>query len=316
MTDNPTPPQPITATRGPGRDPGACATPHRPRWPGRSRPGRRARAGPPGRPRTTSPSGTSVALGEGGHAEPPDQLRRPPRRVGARRRLGQADLAQHGLARQAPEALPARRHPCEHHVVAHAHAGDRLAHLGHHAGPLVAEHGREHERHRPVLHRQVGVTHPARRQLHPDVAGPGRGELDRPRPSNVSPTPRDHRGPHRPARPVTAALTTQDRLRPRAPAQRRSGDARCRCRCPERSTAPGRAPVKDPARTISVAVHEHVLDPDRPRRRAGWPPRAGRRGSARARGPPARGRTPRRRPSTPRPAVPGHAVRRGGPGRR
>ncbi len=93
-----------------------------------------------------------------------------------RERMIEAVLAQLWVSAQAEEALPARRDPREHDVVAGIDAGDLAARLEHDAGPLVAEHGRQRVRDRAVPDRKIGVAHAARRDAHMHVVRPERAQ--------------------------------------------------------------------------------------------------------------------------------------------
>ena len=124
ITDRPTPPQPITATVEPGSTPAVCQTAPIPV--DSAHPTRAASSS--GAARSTAHHlalGDEGLLGEGGRAEPSDELGSAHRGVGPADGLGHTGVAQHGLTGQAPEAAPARRHPGEHDVVAHRHPGDR-----------------------------------------------------------------------------------------------------------------------------------------------------------------------------------------------
>ncbi|MEZ5178713.1 MAG: hypothetical protein R2746_10660 [Acidimicrobiales bacterium] len=76
-----------------------------------------------------------------------------------------------GLAAVARVALAAVAQGGEHHVVAHLHLGDGVAHLLHHAGALVAEDHRGRERDGAVDHAHVGVAEAGGVDAHPDLVG-------------------------------------------------------------------------------------------------------------------------------------------------
>src|SRR5262249_34377746 len=90
-----------------------------------------------------------------------------------------APLAQVDRAGDAVVAAAARLDPGEHHVVAWLEGRDVLADLLDDPGTLVPEHDRRGERQLHLLHGQVGVAHAARGELHHDLVGTRRLQLQR-----------------------------------------------------------------------------------------------------------------------------------------
>ena len=105
-----------------------------------------------------------------------------PRRAVEQNTLGSdfgGDLLAAGLvAGAAVAALPTRRHPRQHDVVAHREGGDALAEFDHHARTLVPHHQRCGRLPVAALDVQIGVAHAGGGDLDADLAALRTCEVD------------------------------------------------------------------------------------------------------------------------------------------